>query len=213
VEARQRTVDASQNGINDRSPAVTMTSAARMQLEDLIRCAGLGDLQSFQELYDLTATRVLGLARAIVIDRSAAQDVTHDAYLEIWRRAPQYDAAASPAMPWIVTITHARAVDHVLRSEQARRKATAKARAAQDVAASDQVIHAVSAQGEHDARLQAALLTLTWQQREAIQLLYWGGLTGPEASQVLNIPFPTFKARLRDAMVSLRTADLRKFLQ
>lgn len=192
---------------------MTMTSAARRQLEELIRCAGLGDVQSFQQLYDLTATRVFGLTRAIVIDRSAAENATHDAYLEIWRRAPQYDAAASPAMLWIVTITHARAVDHVLRSEQARKNATAKARSAQDVAAPDPVIHAVSAHGEHDARLQAALLTLSRQQREAIQLIYWGGLTGPEASQLLDIPFPTFTARLHDAMVSLRTADLGKFLQ
>lgn len=182
-------------------------------VEDLLLRTGRGDDQAFRGLYDLTAVRVFGLARAVVLDRSAAEDVTQDSFLDMWRRAARFDPAASPGLPWMFMITHARAVDHVRRSQRARKYDALAVSLAETGAPFDQVTAAVVPEVSAAPALQTAIDRLTVLQREALQLTYWSGLTGPEASGVLGIPLPTFKARLRDGLVALRAADARTALR
>lgn len=182
-------------------------------IEDLLHRAGLGDHEAFRRLYDLTAIRIFGLAKAVVLDWSAAEDVTQESYLDMWRRAARFDPSSSPAVPWMFMITHARAVDHVRRSQRARKYDTVAMSLAESGAPFDQVIAAVVPEVSAGPALQTAIDLLTVLQREAIQLTYWSGLTGPEASRVLGIPVPTFKARLRDGLLALRAADARTELR
>lgn len=188
--------------------APSVTSA-----EDLLRRSGLGDDQAFRELYDLTAVRIFGLARAIVIDRGTAEDVTQDSYLDMWRRAARFDAAASPAVPWMFMITHARAVDHVRRTQRVRKYDTVARSLSEHGSPFDDASETVDTRESATPALRTAMDLLTLLQREAIQLTYWSGLTGPEASRVLEIPLPTFKARLRDGLLALRAADARSELR
>lgn len=181
--------------------------------DDLLRRSGRGDDQAFRTLYDLTAVRVFGLARAIVLDRGTAEDVTQDSYLDMWRRAARFDASASPALPWMLMITHARAVDHVRRSERMRKWDTVAVTLSENGSPFDHVSEALAARESETPALRTAIDVLTLRQREAIQLTYWSGLTGPEASRVLGIPLPTFKARLRDGLMALRAADARTELR
>ncbi|MEJ7647581.1 MAG: sigma-70 family RNA polymerase sigma factor [Nakamurella sp.] len=185
-----------------------MSIATPLKLDDLLVLVARGDLPAFRNLYDATAPRVLGLARSIVRDPTRAEDITQDAFLDIWRRAAMFDPARSPAIPWIFLITHARAVDHIRRSERIRKHDTLAARNSAESADYDQVIETVLARQEPTTLLNTAVAGLTPFQREAIQLTYWGDLTGPDASRALGIPLPTFKARLRDAMLALRAAHI-----
>lgn len=186
--------------------AVT-SSTLTAGVDELLGRAGRGDSRAFQQLYDATVSRVFGLARSLVLDLTRAEDVTQDVYLDIWRRAPRFNLAVSSAIPWIFMITHARAVDHIRKAERARKYDTVAAQVTAEGADYDQVVETVMARQKSSALLETALAALTPLQREAIQVTYWGGLTGPQASHILGIPLPTFKARLHDAMIALRAAD------
>lgn len=182
-------------------------------VEDLLERTGWGDAEAFRRLYDLTAVRIFGLARAVVLDPSAAQDVTQDSFLDIWRRAARFDPVASSGVPWMFMITHARAVDHVRRSQRVRKYDAMAGSMSETGAPFDHVTAAVVPELSATPALRLAIDRLTVLQREALQLTYWSGLTSPEASRVLGIPLPTFKARLRDGLVALRMADTRTALR
>lgn len=184
-----------------------------LAVEDLLQRSGLGDEQAFGRLYDQTAVRIFGLARAVVLDRSAAEDVTQESFLDMWRRAARFDPRASPGVSWMFMITHARAVDHVRRSQRARKYDAVALSLSETGAPFDHVTAAVVPEMAATPALQVAVDGLTVLQREALQLTYWSGLSGPEASRVLGIPLPTFKARLRDALLALRAADGRSALR
>lgn len=184
--------------------ALSATLAA--EVDELLNRVGHGDLRAFRELYDATSHRVFSFARAVLLDVTRAQDVTQDAYLDIWRRAPRFVPQASSAIAWIFMITHARAVDHIRTSERIRRHDQAAAQLTAHGADYDHTVETVLTNDETTPQLDAALAALTLLQREAIQLTYWGNLTGPEASRILDISLPAFKARLHGAMLALRAA-------
>lgn len=176
-----------------------------VQLARLIAAAASGDTTSFVQLYDLISRRVFGFAIKIVLDRGAAEDVAQMAYLEVWRRAAQFDPTRSAVIPWLLMITHARAVDRIRGTERARRHDhAAHARTGARVAF-DSVTE--TAEQRHDeAAVRTALTSLSTAQRKAIELVYWHGMTGNEASTALHVPLGTFKSRVRDAHIILRGA-------
>ncbi|MGI8414671.1 MAG: sigma-70 family RNA polymerase sigma factor [Nakamurella sp.] len=177
--------------------------AERDVLDALLRLAGHGDLAAFGELYELTVVRVFGLSRSIVRNRSLAEEVTQDVYFEIWRRAASFDSRKGAAMGWMLRLTHSRAVDKVRRCQVLRSHDQTYGRNffAPDIdTVIEQVIHT-----ENDRQLRAALAQLTVVQRQAVHLTDFFGHTNAESSRLLQIPLPTFKARLRAALIALRT--------
>lgn len=178
----------------------------RALVDALLRSAGRGDVSSFEQLYQRTSARIFGLANAVLRNTTAAEDVTQDAFLDIWRRSAQFDSRKSPALPWMLMITHGRAVDHIRRSERMRANDAQAPRLTDAGPAYDEVVEQVL-RGEPDAALHAALTGLTGLQREALHLVYWQGFSGIEASEILDIPLPTFKSRVRGALNALRSAS------
>jgi len=162
----------------------------------------LGQEQAFTTLYDTFGARVFGLARRIVRDPSQAEEVAQEVFLEIWRRASRFDANKGSATSWIMTLTHARAVDRV-RSAQAatdRETKVAQASTERDV---DSVVEAVESAFERRA-VRRCLGTLTELQRESVTLAYYSGYTYREVAELLTAPLPTIKTRLRDGLIRLR---------
>ena len=86
-------------------------------LASLLDRCGQGDEEAFTRLYDATAPRAYGVALRVVRDQKLAEDVTQEAYLELWRESRRYDSARRSAMGLLLTIVHRRAVDR-LRSAQ-----------------------------------------------------------------------------------------------
>ena len=145
------------------------------------------------EVYDQFSSFVYGIAFRVIGDARAAEDVVQDVFLKLWESPGGFDPARGSLRTWLGTLAHRRAVDHVRREEAKRRTAhrdAARSPVAPDV--EEMAIALVTAE-----RVRAALATLPGEQREAIQLAYFGGRTYREVAQQLGIPEGTAKSRLR----------------
>lgn len=181
-----------------RGPAAAVGAA-----EALLLRVARGDARAFEELYELLAPPVFGLALRVVRARDLAQDVSQEVLVDVWRLAPRFDLARGSALSWVLTMTHRRAVDRV-RREEAQAGRTARAVALNEPAGD--VVLAELEHGWDAAVVRRALDDLTPVQREAIELAYFDGRTHQQVAASLGIPLGTAKTRIRDGLIRLRDA-------
>jgi RNA polymerase sigma-70 factor (ECF subfamily) len=154
-------------------------------------------------LYDRYSGLIYTLALRIVGDRELAREVLQDTFLRCWDQAAQYDSTRGQLAGWLIVIARNRAID-LLRSRQHQarlREAVPLPEAdspseLREADASDMIVlrHSV----------QSALGQLSVQQREVIELAYYGDLTQTEIAHHLGTPLGTIKTRTRAAMERLR---------
>ena len=173
-------------------------------LAGLLRRIARGDEEAFADLYDATSARLHGLVLRVVRDPAQAEEVTQEAFLQVWRQASRYDENLGSAISWLLTLAHRRAVDRVRSAESAGRNDTAYHGNTQPTP-HDTTAEAAEASMEA-RRVHAALETLTVVQREALQLAYFGGYTHTEVAAMLELPVGTAKTRIRDGLIRLRDA-------
>lgn len=188
-------------GHSDSSPGEEL---AGPDLAELLRRSSRGDQAAFAELYDATSARVYGLVLRVVRDPAQSEEVTQEAYLEIWRTAARFDATKGNALSWLMTLAHRRAVDRVRSAEASTRRDTAYGNATQPIA-HDVTAETVTTRLEA-RRVRQALKALTAVQRQAIELAYFGGYTHTEVATMLDLPVGTAKTRIRDGLIRLRDA-------
>jgi RNA polymerase sigma-70 factor (ECF subfamily) len=193
--------------VNHLSPVGASSSedgAPAPDLVDLLRLSSRGDEAAFARLYDATASRVHGLALRVVRDPAQAEEVTQEAFLEIWRTASRFDPDRGSPLGWMLTITHRKAVDRVRSAEASTRRDVNYHQQNQPV---DHDSTAEAAQASLEARrVRGALATLTEVQREAVGLAFLGGYTHTEVATMLDLPVGTAKTRIRDGLIRLRDA-------
>jgi RNA polymerase sigma-70 factor (ECF subfamily) len=170
--------------------------------ERLLRETARGSESAFKALLERFAPLVFGIALRVCEDRSLADEVAQEAFLDLWRTAARYDAAKGSAQAWIVTIAHRRAVDCV-RAEHARTRRERQSRALLPMVEFDQVTEEIEARGEREL-LRGCLGRLTRIQRESIHLAFFDGLTHAQISAKLQVPLGTAKARLREGLGKLK---------
>jgi RNA polymerase sigma-70 factor, ECF subfamily len=170
-------------------------------LSFLLRRAGRGSQEAFAELYDQLAPMVLGVVRKVVRDPAMSEEVTQEVFVELWKLAARHDDQRGSVASWAATIAHRRAVDRV-RSEQSARDRIEREETKR-VIEQDEPGAQVEATMEA-ARVRRALDRLTDNQREAIQLAYFGGHTYREVAVLLGVAEGTIKTRIRDGMIRLR---------
>ncbi|WP_423921739.1 ECF RNA polymerase sigma factor SigK [Frigoribacterium sp. 2-23] len=170
--------------------------------EVLLALAADGQHAPFAQFYDRAAPRVLGIVQRVLVDRAQAEEVTQEVFLETWQHAARFDPAKGKALSWVLTMAHRRAIDRVRASQSSRdRDLTIGIR--DFTASSDDVAHTAETRLEH-ARVTRALGSLTAFQREALELVYFGGLTHSEAARHADVALGTMKTRLRDGLIALR---------
>ena len=176
-------------------------SAARARLVEVLVRTGDEDRAAFRDLYELTSAKLFGITYRICGERQAAEDVLHDVYLTIWKRAGAYEPSRASPITWLATIARNRAIDW--RRAQTIRRATPLDDAPQvaDGAplASDSI---VTDQDAH--QLHGCLDTLEQRQREAIRTAFFDGVTYAELAEQQNVPLGTMKSWVRRGMLKLR---------
>jgi RNA polymerase sigma-70 factor, ECF subfamily len=172
------------------------------RLADLMARVARGDETAFEELYDVLAAPVFGLIRRVLRDPAQSEEVAQEVLVEVWRSAPRYDRTYGSVMAWTMTMAHRRAVDRV-RAEQAATDREERVGRRGHEPAFDEVAEIVEARFEREA-VRRCLDGLTDTQRESVTLAYYGGHTYREVAELMDIPLPTVKTRIRDGLIRLR---------
>jgi RNA polymerase sigma-70 factor (ECF subfamily) len=179
---------------------------ANLTLEDqnmarLISQVARGNESSLSELYDSTSRYVYGLAFHVLGDVSEAEEVTIDVYMQVWKKAVEYDPKRSKPIAWLFMLTRSRAIDR-LRSSSKRTKLEDSLDT--DIPNSDTDPEEATLVVERSNQIRNALSKLTPQQRKAIELAYFNGLSQSEIAARLNQPIGTVKSWMRLGMLKLR---------
>jgi RNA polymerase sigma-70 factor (ECF subfamily) len=170
--------------------------------EAVLARAAAGDERALGELYDRFGAVAYGLALRVLRDRALAEDAVQDAFIAVWRHGDRYSAGRGSARTWILTLVHRRAVDLVRRQER-QPTVVAEPEPAGERAEGGADDAAVSR--DERARVQSALAQLPDDQRVALELAYYGGLTQSELAARLGEPVGTIKSRTFHGLRRLRT--------
>lgn len=167
----------------------------------LARLSG-GDATALRALYDVCAGRAMSIAYRVLASRSEAEEVVQETFVQVWRQAASYDASRGGAMAWIATIVRSRALDR-LRSRAASERAVARSEDDPDSQPTAPAPAELAAQRELRAQVMAALAALPVEQRSAIELAYYEGLSHSEIAARLGDPLGTVKTRVRLGLAKL----------
>src|SRR5690348_7362532 len=173
---------------------------AHLSDEALVALAARSEQPALAELYDRYGRPAYGLALRILRDDALAEDAVQEAFLALWRTAARFVPERGKASTWILTLVHRRAVDLVRREERRRADTLEHAPEQESSTAVDEEAW-LRLQRE---RVQDALRRLPDQQREAIELAYYGGFTQSELAERLGQPLGTIKSRMFMGLARLR---------
>jgi RNA polymerase sigma-70 factor, ECF subfamily len=169
---------------------------------ELLHAMARGDEQALAAIYDRYRLILFGLILRILHDRQEAEDVLQEAFLQVWRKAADFDESRGRVFTWLVTIARSRALDR-LRVLSSRARLTDEVMAhASSEAAGDAAEDALKSQ--QGTIVRQALAELPEGQRRALFLAYFEGLTQTEISDRLGEPLGTVKTRMRSGLMKLR---------
>nr|WP_221209911.1 sigma-70 family RNA polymerase sigma factor [Cupriavidus alkaliphilus] len=173
----------------------------------MLQAVAVGERQALRALYDLTATKLFGLALRITGRRDWAEDVVQECFVSIWHHAGDYRPQLAAPMTWMTAIVRNRALDCLRRAAAARVPQTAELE--QDLAewlADDAAGPAELAEASQQARaLNRCLQRLEQSQRQAIMLAYLQDLSHAELAERLRAPLGTVKSWIRRGLERLRS--------
>jgi RNA polymerase sigma factor (sigma-70 family) len=181
-----------------------MREGERDDLE-LHRSLSAGDRGAFDDLYRRYSASAYGLAYRITGQQVLAQDVVHDAFMALWRAPEAFDPARGAFRTFFLSLVHHRAVDTVRREERIRARQE-RASNLEPLAVEDPAEGVTDAADLADRRIEvrAALETLPPEQRQVLEMAYYGGKTQVQIAEEIDIPIGTVKTRTLAAMRKLR---------
>ena len=159
------------------------------------------DEAALAELYDHYRVILFGLLMRILSNREEAEDVLQEVFLQVWRRAADFDANRGRPFTWLVTMTRSRGIDR-LRTLAARERVAIAGARDESEAVSDAASDAF--RSEQRGLVTNALAQLPDDQKRPLMLAYFDGLTQSEIAARLGAPLGTVKTRMRTGMMKLR---------
>lgn len=197
--------------MNKPAPRSAWTARSH-ELAPLIARSALGDRDAFRLLYEQTCTHLFAVVLRIQRDRSLAEDLLQEVYVNVWRAVGSFDAAQSQPMTWLTSIARNKAIDS-LRRAQAQPQTQSVHRDDDDddrpgldeQLADESPGPAELLERASDARqLQPCLQGLAPVQRQSLALAFYDGLSHAEVAEHLNQPLGTVKSWVRRALASLK---------
>lgn len=182
------------------------TESPDTQLVALLDRVALADESALRELYELTSSRLYGVAVRVVSNRDWAEDVLQEAFLNIWRIASDYKATLSPPMAWMGLVVRSRGLDFLRRrtSERADSMQELDDVISDTVAGNSPNPMDVTQASEQAAALHQCLSQLENKQREVVSLAYMRDLSHGELAEQLKLPLGTVKSWIRRGLEQLR---------
>ncbi len=172
---------------------------------ELLRRTASGDPESLQELHTRYSGILLATAFRVLNNVKDAEEVVQEAFVQIWEKAKIYDVRRGKPLTWAMTLTRNKAIDRLRRVQRRNRLQDDLEQEAQiwdrfvEVDSADE-----AAASETRAIVRSAVIQLSDDQRRAIELAFFSGLTQNEIAQRLDEPLGTVKARIRRGMMKLR---------
>lgn len=171
---------------------------------ELIRRVAKGDDAAFASLYDRLSPVLYGMALRIMNDAGEAEDVLQDGFLYIWRQASAFDPGRGSAFAWAVMIVRNKAIDKLRvrqRGERLHERVTSFPELFSD---RDEQSALEPVLRERQSEVRSALSEVSPEQRQALELSYFSGLTHEQIAARLGAPLGTVKARIRRGLLRLR---------
>jgi RNA polymerase sigma-70 factor (ECF subfamily) len=161
------------------------------------------DVSAFEELYDRHSRLVYALVLRILQQATTAEEVVQDVFLQLWRNTAQYDGSRGPFVPWLLAIARNRALDQLrLKSERQRRREGQTDELPPVVAIPD--FEGSLDEKRRATRVRELMNSLNPQQRRAIELAYFEGLSHSEIANALKEPLGTVKSWIRSGLLRLK---------
>jgi RNA polymerase sigma-70 factor, ECF subfamily len=196
------------DGDRTRGRTCGMTKPARESDNELevrlINRIAEGDDSAFDDLYKRFSASLYGMAYRIMNDAKEAEDVLQEGFTYIWRKASTYDPVRSSPFAWAVMITRNKAIDRLRvrqRLEKLREKVISEEYFYPD---RDETSANEPALRERGVLVRSALQQIPLEQRQALELSFFGGLTHEQIAERLDTPLGTIKARIRRGLLRLR---------
>jgi RNA polymerase sigma-70 factor, ECF subfamily len=173
--------------------------------EEYVREIQRRNADALSRLYDASSPMLYRLVYRILRNDADAEEVLLDTFEQVWRTADTFNPVRGGVRPWLILLTRSRALDR-LRSMAGRRLREHPGAFERDVSSNEPLPEEMSALNQQQYRLRKAVATLPHEQRQALELAYFSGLTHTEIASTLDVPLGTIKSRIRSAMDKLRLA-------
>jgi RNA polymerase sigma-70 factor, ECF subfamily len=170
---------------------------------DYLRRCVSRDESALGELYDESSQLVYTIAMRILQDEADASEVVVDVYKQIWDTAARFDEQRASAAAWIVILARSRAMDR-RRFRTARMRTAAQIEELSDVISLQPSPESLAIASQNSRSVMRALATVPWEQRQALELSFFAGLSHSEIADRLGEPLGTVKTRIRMAVARLR---------
>ena len=180
-------------------------SPASLELAGHLRAMAAGNHAALAKCYDSMGPVVFSLAVRMLRDRSAAEDVTQDVFIQVWRQAANYDTARGGPEAWIMMIARTRILDR-LRSRSAGVVLKSVGEHLPDAPDAEDWPDDLAVSHEDAIGVRTALAALPPDQKQAIELAFFDGLTHVEIANKLGVPLGTIKTRIRLGLLKIKEA-------
>jgi RNA polymerase sigma-70 factor (ECF subfamily) len=184
--------------------AVRREKAERLADEELMPLVGRKDPEAFEALYDRHGGAAYSLAYRIVGDRAAAEEVTQEAFISVWRSGARFDAARGSVRSWLLSVVRNRAIDFLRSKAGKAPKLDFDDESALEQRPAAERTEDEALRRETAGEVRGAIANLPGEQAKVIELAYFGGFSHSEIAQMLQLPMGTVKGRMRLGLEKIR---------
>lgn len=161
------------------------------------------DPEALAALYDRYSARLMGLAYRILGETGEAEEILQEVFLYVWRAASSFDGARGTVLAWLIVATRSRSIDRLRTRRPAARAGVQSLETSPEPTSPDDVESAYAGR-QWEGVCRAAIRELPEDQRRALELAYFEGLTQQEIAQRTSSPLGTVKTRVRLGLMKLR---------